>query len=66
MTKIKIMKTLSIFTATLALSFLIYALYKKSINLSEDLTDSSEQEPHSHHITDVFAKAKKVAMPEEQ
>jgi len=65
MFEIKTMKRLSIFTATLAISFLIYALYKKSINSSEDLNDSTEPEPRSHHVTDVFAKAKKVAMSEE-
>ena len=59
------MKKLPVFTATLALSFLIYVLYKKSIHLSKDLTDSTEPEPRSHHLTDVFAKAKKVAMSEE-
>ncbi|KAA9035494.1 hypothetical protein FW778_21280 [Ginsengibacter hankyongi] len=59
------MKRLSVFTATLALSFLIYALYKKSITVNDDLNDSTEPEPHSHHVTDVFAKAKKVAMSEE-
>ncbi len=41
-------------------------LYKKSKSLNEDLNDSMEHESHPHHVTDVFAKAKKVAMSEEE
>ena len=58
--KIKTMKRLPVFTALLSLGFLLYVLYKKSGN-EEEPQDIMEYEPHSHHITDVFAKAKEVA-----
>jgi hypothetical protein len=65
MFKIKIMKKLPVFTAAIALSFLIYTLYKKSKHRIEDLQDVTLPEPRTHHVTDVFAKAKKVATAEE-
>lgn len=54
------MKTLPVFTAALGVSFLLYALYKKLRRYNEDTVEDTVI-PHSHHVTDVFAKAKKVA-----
>ena len=56
-----IMKRLPLFTATLALTYLIFALCKKRKNFDEEVYDGNEHEAHSHHVTDVFSKAKKVA-----
>lgn len=57
-----IMKKIPVFTAVATLAFLIYILYnKKSNSLQENVNDGLKHEPGSHHITDVFAKAKQYA-----
>lgn len=55
------MKKVLIFAVTAAIAFVAYSLFNAPESAYDDLLPPDSKDPESHHMTDVFSKAKQYA-----
>lgn len=55
------MKKVLIFAAIGAIAFVAYSFFNAPESADDDLLPTDSKDPESHHMTNVFAKAKQYA-----